>query len=82
MTDEFEKGLGGLETGPEVTGQVEPERAEATDVEHPSVTALEEEFGDAILHHELHAGDEHVVFIARSKWSTSCGRSRTSGRCG
>jgi NADH-quinone oxidoreductase subunit C len=64
MADEFEKGLGGLETGPEVTGEVEPERAKPTDVEHPSVTALEEEFGDAILHHELHAGDEHVVFIA------------------
>ena len=63
MADDFEKGLGGLETGPETTGGVEPERSEGTDVEHPSVTALEEEFGDAILHHELHAGDEHVVFI-------------------
>lgn len=63
MADEFEKGLDGLETGPETTGEVEPERATATDVEHRSVTALREEFGDAILHHELHAGDEHVVFI-------------------
>jgi NADH-quinone oxidoreductase subunit C len=64
MADEFEKGLDGLETGPEASGEVEPERHAATDVEHPSVTALEEKFGDAILHHELHAGDEHVVFIA------------------
>ena len=63
MAEEFEQGLDGLETGPEVTGGVEPERGEATDVEHPSVTALREQFGDAILHHELHAGDEHVVFI-------------------
>lgn len=64
MADEFEKGLGGLETGPETTGEVGSGWSEGTDVEHPSVTALEEEFGDAILHHELHAGDEHVVFIA------------------
>ncbi len=63
MADEFEKGLGGLETGPEVTGGVEPKRHGETDVEHPSVTALKDKFGDAILHHELHAGDEHVVFI-------------------
>ena len=63
MADEFEKGLGGLESGPETTGEVEPERGEGTAVEHPSVTALREQFGDAILHHELHAGDEHVVFI-------------------
>jgi NADH-quinone oxidoreductase subunit C len=63
MADEFEKGLGGLETGPETTGTVEPEPGGQTDVEHPSVTALRDEFGDAILRHELHAGDEHVVFI-------------------
>ena len=63
MADEFEKGLGGLETGPETTGGVEPEPGAETDVEHPSVTALREEFGEAILRHELHAGDEHVVFI-------------------
>lgn len=67
MADEFEKGLDGLETGPEVSGEVEPERHSATEVEHPSVTALEEKFGDAILHHELHAGDEHVVFIAADR---------------
>lgn len=63
MADEFEKGLGGLETGPGTTGAVGPEPGAETEVEHPSVTALREEFGDAILRHELHAGDEHVVFI-------------------
>ena len=30
---------------------------------HPSVDALRERFGSAILHHEVQAGDEHVVFI-------------------
>jgi NADH-quinone oxidoreductase subunit C len=63
MTDQFEKGLGGLESGPERTAEDAPDRGAPTDVAHPSVTALRETFGDAILHHELHAGDEHVVFI-------------------
>ncbi len=30
---------------------------------HPSVAALRTKFGDAILHNEVVAGDEHVVFI-------------------
>jgi NADH-quinone oxidoreductase subunit C len=63
MTDQFEKGLGGLESGPELTAEMEARRGVPTDVAHPSVTALRERFGDAVLHHELHAGDEHVVFI-------------------
>lgn len=67
MADEFEKGLGGLETGPEATAGAETPRATAAEVDHPSVTALREEFGEAILHHELHAGDEHVVFIEASR---------------
>jgi NADH-quinone oxidoreductase subunit C len=31
---------------------------------HPSVDALMAQFGDAVLRHEQHAGDEHVVFVA------------------
>jgi NADH-quinone oxidoreductase subunit C len=30
---------------------------------HPSVDALRARFGDAVLRHEQHAGDEHVVFV-------------------
>lgn len=30
---------------------------------HPSVPALRDTFGDAILRHEVQAGDEHVVFV-------------------
>ncbi|MDX1675317.1 MAG: NADH-quinone oxidoreductase subunit C [Longimicrobiales bacterium] len=67
MADEFEKGLGGLETGPETSGGVGPEPSFETEVEHPSVAALREEFGDAILRHELHAGDEHVIYIEASR---------------
>jgi NADH-quinone oxidoreductase subunit C len=63
MKDELEKGLGGLESGPERTAGAQPIRAGATDVAHPSVSALRERFGDVVVHHELHAGDEHVVFI-------------------
>jgi NADH-quinone oxidoreductase subunit C len=64
MSDQFEKGLGGLESGPEPTAGAEATRAAASAVAHPSVTALREKFGADILHHELHAGDEHVVFVA------------------
>jgi len=30
---------------------------------HPSVAALRAKFGDAVGAHQLHAGDEHVVFV-------------------
>ena len=63
MAEEFEKGLGDLETGPATTAGEDTPRGPEAEEEHPSVTALREAFGDAILHHELHAGDEHVVFI-------------------
>ncbi|NIQ54312.1 MAG: hypothetical protein GWN71_13330 [Gammaproteobacteria bacterium] len=67
MADEFEKGLGGLESGPERTAEDGPGRGAESPEAHPSVTALREQFGDAVLHHELHAGDEHVVFIAADR---------------
>jgi NADH-quinone oxidoreductase subunit C len=63
MADPFEKGLGGLESGPGTTAEGASTRGAPTDVSHPSVDALRGRFGDAVLHHELHAGDEHVVFI-------------------
>ncbi len=45
-------------------GPVMPANMGAT---HPSVPALEERFGDAILRHELVAGDEHVVYVEPSR---------------
>jgi NADH-quinone oxidoreductase subunit C len=67
MADQFEKGLGGLESGPGQTASDETVRGAAAESSHPSVTALRERFGDAILHHEVQAGDEHVVFIAAAR---------------
>ena len=64
MADEFRKGLGGLDSGPQATEGAEGVRADAADPSsHPSVAALRERFGDALLHHEIQSGDEHVVFI-------------------
>lgn len=31
--------------------------------DHPSVSALREKFGDAVLHHEVVAGNQHIVFV-------------------
>lgn len=64
--DGFDESLEGLERGPEPSDRREaPEAEQRADVEeHPSVTALGNEFGDAVLRHEVQAGDEHVVFIA------------------
>lgn len=65
MADEFRKGLGGLESGPQATEGGEGVRGEAADASsHPSVGRLRERFGDAVLHHEVQSGDEHVVFVA------------------
>ena len=64
MADDFEKGLGGLDSGPRPTEGADGVRGEGADpTSHPSVAALRERFGDAVLHHEIQSGDEHVVFI-------------------
>ena len=31
--------------------------------DHPSVSRLQARFGDALHHHEINAGDQHVVFV-------------------
>lgn len=64
MTDEFRKGLEGLEAGPDASpaegGATATPSGEPT---HPSIVALRERFGDAVLFWEVVAGDEHVVFV-------------------
>lgn len=37
--------------------------ARSLEAGHPSVPSLRERFGDAILRHELVAGDEHIVYV-------------------
>ncbi|MGD8729261.1 MAG: NADH-quinone oxidoreductase subunit C [Gemmatimonadota bacterium] len=66
MTDDNSSGLDALEEGPRPS---DPETDEAPKVgapdpaDHASVAALMEEFGDAVLHHEVVAGDQHVVHV-------------------
>ena len=64
MGQGFEQDLSGLEAGPAASEVTPVPRGAAADARsHPSVAALMERFPDAVLHHEVHSGDEHVVFI-------------------
>jgi len=63
MDKPFEKAVQGLETGPEAST---PEAAGQGGVEstgHPSVAALREKFGAAILKAVVFSGDEHCVYV-------------------
>ena len=40
---------------------------------HPSVTALQGRFGATVLHHEVQAGDQHVVFVDAARNRTVLG---------
>lgn len=63
---DLNEGLRDLESGPQASEAAdEGPRGEAADAaSHPSVAALRATFGDAVLHHTIVAGDEHVVYIA------------------
>ncbi len=65
QNDAFKKGLEGLDSGPrpsDAGGTGAPPRAGDLPP-HPSVDALRERFGDAVLRHELVSGDEHIVYV-------------------
>ncbi len=51
--------------GPRPSSEVEasPASIDSPSQVHPSVTALNDEFGEAILRHEVVANDQHIVFI-------------------
>ncbi len=58
--------LDAVEGGPRPTGDAGAVRflqPEVTAERHPSVEALKARFGDAVLHHEVTAGDQHVVHV-------------------
>jgi len=61
----FNKGLDDLDAGPRASETAAPAvPPQAGDLPpHPSVDALREQFGPAVLRHELVAGDEHIVYI-------------------
>ena len=65
MANEFEAGIAGLEAGPAAGGAADigATQDESKLPSHPSVDALRERFGEAVLRREVHAGDEHVVFV-------------------
>ena len=65
MANDFERGLQGLETGPEATSnQRERNYQEAAPGSHASVDAMRAKFGDVVQSHVIMSGDEHVVFVA------------------
>ena len=62
--------LDAVERGPEASAGADAGAAVASDpaeADHPTVRALAERFGDAVTHHEVAAGDEHVVFLDRDR---------------
>src|SRR5687767_15160502 len=68
MANDFERGLQGLETGPEATSNLrERNYQEAAPGSHASVDAMRAKFGDVVQSHVVMSGDEHVVFVARER---------------
>ena len=62
--DENRSPFDAVEQGPEESGgPAGTPRASGDPTEHPSVMALQGRFGSAIVHHEVQAGDQHVVFV-------------------
>ncbi|MSR36614.1 MAG: NADH-quinone oxidoreductase subunit C [Gemmatimonadetes bacterium] len=54
--------LDAVEAGPGAAPAL-PVRLGATQLQHPSVDALRARFGAAVVHHEVSAGDQHVVYL-------------------
>lgn len=65
MTEPTKRGLEAVDEGPGPSDATGPTAAgaPADPDSHPTVAALMARFGEAILHHEVSAGDEHVVHV-------------------
>lgn len=65
MSHKPKSGLDAVDEGPVPSDAAGPTGAgaPADPSGHPSVAALMARFGDAILHHEISAGDQHVVHV-------------------
>ena len=63
--DAFKQGLEGLDQGPKPSdAPADGTPPPAGDLPpHPSVDALRAQFGDAVLRHQVVAGDEHIVYV-------------------
>ena len=68
MADQPKTGspLDAVQAGPGVA-PAPPTRLDATTLQHPAVDALRARFGAAVLHHEVSAGDQHVVYVDAAK---------------
>jgi len=65
MSDQIKSGLDDVDEGPvpsDVSGPPAP-GAPADADSHPTVAALFARFPEAVLHHEVSAGDQHVVHV-------------------
>jgi NADH-quinone oxidoreductase subunit C len=69
MADESGSAFDAVEQGPNTSeGQTEaPRGSEGDPAGHPSVAALQGRFGSTMRHHEVQAGDQHVVFVDAAK---------------
>ena len=65
MVDESGSAFDAVEKGPEASegGTGTPRGSAGDPLGHPTVMALKNRFGSAVLHHEVQAGDQHVVFV-------------------
>ncbi len=65
MVDDNGSAFDAVEQGPEASERDAdaPRRTVGDSAAHPSVTALQSRFGSTLLHHEVQAGDQHVVFV-------------------
>ncbi len=68
MSDDSLSELDALDAGPRASDVVEPAAGPPSDPSgHPTVVALMERFGDAVLHHEVVADEQHVVHVDPSR---------------
>lgn len=65
MTEDKNSGLDAVDEGPVPSdaGETAESGTAGRDEDHPSVAAMREKFGDAVLRHEIQGGDEHVIFV-------------------
>jgi NADH-quinone oxidoreductase subunit C len=66
MSDDTRSSLDAVEQGPARSDReaaVPPAGSGGLERAHPTVVALGDRFGDALVHHEVSAGDEHVVHV-------------------
>lgn len=64
---EFDQAVEDLAEGAAAEADAAPAAGHEARDAHPTVEALRSRFGEAILRHEQHAGDEHVVFVAQER---------------